>query len=92
MRPVVLCASLCLICLAGWNLFGQVGDGNTALSVTMPTAVNGSVTSWTTISAGGYHTCGLAAANGQAYCWGEALCIFEAHWNESTSTAAAYVP
>ena len=32
------------------------------------------VTSWRAISAGGYHTCGLAAddgRDGKAYCWGE---------------------
>ena len=58
----------------------------------MPTAVIGNVTSWTAISAGYTHTCGLAAGNGAAYCWGEALCVFEAHRHAPLSAAAAYVP
>jgi hypothetical protein len=63
------------LCFAGGNDYGQVGDGNTnyGVGVVTPTAVNGSVSSWAAISAGGYHTCGLAASNSAAYCWGEAL-------------------
>jgi hypothetical protein len=44
----------------------------------MPTAVVGSVLSWAAISAGVFHTCGLAAADGAAYCWGEELRLLEA--------------
>ena len=80
----------CLLCFAGKNSYGQVGNGNINTPVISPTAVVGSISSWATISAGGYHSCGLAAANGQVYCWGEALCIFEAHCNESLITEAAY--
>ena len=87
---VVLRASLCQLSIAGLNEYGQVGDGNINTPVLMPTAVVGTVSSWSAISAGGYHTCGLAAANGQAYCWGEALCIFEVHWRESTSATAGH--
>jgi hypothetical protein len=75
----VLRALLCLLCLAGANDYGQVGDGTTNTAVTTPTAVNGSISIWAAISAGGYHTCGLAAANGTAYCWGEALSQVEPH-------------
>ena len=85
----VVHASLCPPCLAGDNYYGQVYSGTTNY-VTTPTAVTGSVSSWTAISAGGKHTCGLAAGNGAAYCWGEALCIFEAHCKLCTSTTAAY--
>ena len=78
MQPVfVLRASRCPLCPAGKNVHGQVGDGEYANSVTMPTAVVGSVSSWAAISAGGSHTCGLAAADGTAYCWGEALCVLK---------------
>ena len=87
---VALCASLCLLCLAGDNSYGQLGDGSTSSRVTTPTVVNGSILSWVAISAGGAHTCGLAAANGEAFCWGEEPCIFEAHWMESLSRAAAF--
>ena len=81
MRPVVVMrASLFPLSIAGFNTFwgvsagGQLGDGTTDDSWT-PKAVVGSVTSWEKISAGGYHTCGLAAADGTAYCWGEKLRI-----------------
>ena len=73
-RPlVVLRASLCQLCHTGYNGKGQVGNGITVSPVTTPMAVVGSVTSWSAISAGGFHTCGLAATDGSAYCWGEAL-------------------
>jgi hypothetical protein len=65
--------ALCPLRRAGDNSYGQVGDGIISGPVTTPMGVVGSVTSWAAISAGGYHTCGLAAANGYAYCWGEAL-------------------
>ena len=60
--------------LAGYNNYGQLGDGTNTNS-NVPTAVStATVTSWLAISAGQYHTCGLAADSGQdgkAYCWGE---------------------
>ena len=62
------------MCPAGYNVDGELGDG-TNDGQNVPTAVStGTVTSWLAISAGQYHTCGLAAGGGQdgkAYCWGE---------------------
>ena len=60
--------------LAGRNTPGQLGD-DTNIESDVPTAVStATVTIWRAISAGGYHTCGLAAdsgKDGKAYCWGE---------------------
>lgn len=52
----------------GENGSGQVGDG-TATYRSAPVAVAGGLT-FREISAGGYHTCGIAAGN-VAWCWGE---------------------
>jgi alpha-tubulin suppressor-like RCC1 family protein len=52
----------------GHNERGQLGDGSTADSRT-PVPVSGAV-SFTALSAGSIHTCGLTSA-GEAYCWGE---------------------
>ena len=62
--------------LAGSNGNGQLGDGGLVeVSRYAPTPVSDNdVSSWLGISAGGTHTCGLAAGGGQggkAYCWGE---------------------
>jgi hypothetical protein len=55
-------------------MYGQLGDGTTTDRY-VPTPVSSNeVSSWLAISAGGGHTCGLAAGsdlNGKAYCWGE---------------------
>jgi len=51
----------------GWNFTGQLGSGDT-VSRTSPTPVTGGLT-FTAISAGGFHTCGLTL-DGAAYCWG----------------------
>ncbi|HEY2848937.1 MAG TPA: Ig-like domain-containing protein, partial [Gemmatimonadaceae bacterium] len=51
----------------GDNLSGELGDGTTAHRAT-PVAVTGGQT-FTSISAGEDHTCGLTAA-GVAWCWG----------------------
>ena len=48
-------------------LTGQLGDG-TPQNSSVPVAVYGGLT-FTSISAGWYHTCGLTSG-GQAYCWG----------------------
>lgn len=45
----------------------QLGDGSASNQGT-PILVSGGY-SWSTLSAGGYHTCGGATA-GEAYCWG----------------------
>jgi hypothetical protein len=74
-RPLVVRhTSLSPLCPIGNNENGQLGVGASTAPLTAPTSVSGSVTSWAAIAAGGIHTCGLAAANGNAYCWGEALC------------------
>ncbi len=50
------------------NSFGQLGDGTTANSAT-PVPTTGNL-SFTTLSAGGRHTCGISE-DGGAYCWGD---------------------
>src|SRR5207249_2212099 len=50
---------------------GQRGDGTVSRSTNMPRAVLGGLT-FTTISAGGIHTCGVTTS-GAAYCWGSGL-------------------
>jgi alpha-tubulin suppressor-like RCC1 family protein len=52
----------------GWNDFGQVGDGTRGADRARPVAVAGNHV-FVSISAGGFHTCGLTKA-GAAYCWG----------------------
>ena len=49
------------------QLAGQLGDGTRSRRL-VPTAVAGGLT-FTSISAGAYHTCALTTT-GQAYCWG----------------------
>jgi alpha-tubulin suppressor-like RCC1 family protein len=52
----------------GENSFGQIGVGNWGGNYLTPVAVQNSPV-FTRISAGGYHTCGLAT-DGRVYCWG----------------------
>jgi len=52
----------------GSNSAGQLGDG-TRTNRLVPTAVAGGLT-FTNLSGGGSHTCGVATAAGAAYCWG----------------------
>jgi alpha-tubulin suppressor-like RCC1 family protein len=53
----------------GRNDFGQSGDG-TSIDQNIPTAVSQTGISFTNITAGIYHTCGLTST-GLAYCWGK---------------------
>ena len=53
---------------AGYNNFGQLGDGTT-LSRYNPVAVVG-VTGAVQVTAGGAHTCALTSSR-QVYCWGQ---------------------
>ena len=54
----------------GYNIAGQIGDGTAPhTGVSTPQIVAGSITTWTAISAGGTHTCGIAGAS--TFCWGE---------------------
>jgi alpha-tubulin suppressor-like RCC1 family protein len=57
----------------GWNLTGQLGDGSTGGSSSVPVAVDTSGVlagkTLTQITAGLYHTCVLDST-GAAYCWG----------------------
>src|SRR5450759_4260350 len=52
----------------GWNGHGQLGD-NTTTEQHTPVAVRQGGVTFTSITAGGWHTCGLTSA-GAAYCWG----------------------
>jgi len=56
----------------GSNMYGQLGLGDTSYSVATPSPVTGDL-SFTAISAGDSHTCGLVAS-GLAYCWGATTC------------------
>ena len=53
----------------GDNRNGGLGDGTTT-DRSEPTLVSGGITTWASVSAGAYHTCGLTTA-GKAYCWGD---------------------
>ena len=55
----------------GVGFDGQRGDGTVARAANTPRAVLGGF-SFTTISAGGIHTCGVTTS-GAAYCWGSGL-------------------
>lgn len=52
----------------GYNGNGEVGDGTDEIR-TNPTQVGGPMTSWTTLTTGDRHTCGING--GRLYCWGE---------------------
>ena len=52
----------------GRNDAGQLGDGSTTTSSSIPVAVSGGLT-FRAIAAGGLHTCVLTTV-GEAYCWG----------------------
>ena len=52
----------------GRNDAGQLGDGSTTTSSSIPVAVSGGLT-FSAIAAGYWHTCGLTTA-GAVYCWG----------------------
>jgi alpha-tubulin suppressor-like RCC1 family protein len=53
----------------GWNWAGQLGD-NTTTGRSTPVAVQQGSATFTSITGGRYHTCGLTGA-GAAYCWGD---------------------
>jgi len=56
----------------GYNRWGQLGDNdNTETDRNVPTlvSVSGGLT-FSTISAGSYHTCGVASGTFAAWCWG----------------------
>jgi len=52
----------------GFNGDGQLGNGSTTSS-SVPVAVSASGLTFTAVSVGSYHTCGVATS-GVAYCWG----------------------
>ena len=54
----------------GRNFEGQLGDAtNVTNNPPSPQLVAGALTTWTRVSAGGSHSCGIA--NGIAFCWGQ---------------------
>ena len=52
----------------GWNAYGQLGNGTTT-STNSPVPV-GTATTWTQLSAGYRHSCGVRS-DGTAWCWGD---------------------
>lgn len=52
----------------GWNNHGQLGDG-TRENQKSPVLVDAGDNSWTSIAAGGEHTCGVKS-DGSLWCWG----------------------
>ena len=52
----------------GDDSYGQLGDGTPGDRTLIPTEVSANA-GWSTVSAGGEHTCGLSA-DGSAWCWG----------------------
>jgi alpha-tubulin suppressor-like RCC1 family protein len=54
----------------GWNVRGQVGDGNSTTYPTAPVAVTGLTGGVTAIAAGYTHTCALTTGGG-VLCWGD---------------------
>ena len=56
----------------GRNVEGQLGDGAPlpgSLTVNSPVLVAGALNNWTSVKAGGFHSCGIAG--GVALCWGQ---------------------
>ena len=57
----------------GYNSHGQLGNGNTGTDSNVPVLVNkgamGSSVTFSSISAGGGHTCAIGS-DGNGYCWG----------------------
>lgn len=53
----------------GSNSYGQLGHGTPGTDEFAPVRVAGGATNWSSVDAGGYHTCGLRA-DGRLYCWG----------------------
>ncbi len=49
---------------------GRLGNGLPAANRSTPTPVAGGITNWTSVSAGGSHTC-ARRANGTLFCWGD---------------------
>jgi alpha-tubulin suppressor-like RCC1 family protein len=52
----------------GWNRDGEIGDGSTTSRV-YAMQVSGSLT-FSMVSGGGAHSCGVSAATGGTHCWG----------------------
>ena len=52
----------------GRDNFGQLGDGTAGESRAVPALIASGATDWTSVSAGGFHTC--ATRVGRVACWG----------------------
>ena len=59
-----------VLCWGEGNL-GQLGDGSTGDNL-IPTLISDS-SAYSSISAGGYHTCGIRANDSRVLCWGEGV-------------------
>ena len=49
---------------------GQLGNGGADVARSSPVAVLGNVTTWSSVTAGGGHTC-ARRTSGRLYCWGQ---------------------
>jgi alpha-tubulin suppressor-like RCC1 family protein len=54
----------------GYDGYGELGDGGTNTNRSTPVQVAGGHTDWTSVSAGGRHTC-ARRSSGRLYCWGD---------------------
>lgn len=60
----------------GRNLSGRLGDGTTdnrSAPTPLSSAGGFDTTSWTTVSAGGEHTCAIRASDSYIFCWGSGV-------------------
>ncbi|MBI4419412.1 MAG: hypothetical protein HY560_01190 [Gemmatimonadetes bacterium] len=72
----------------GYNANGQVGNGDsTGSGSPIPVPVSGGIT-FTAVSAGGLHTCGITSA-GMAYCWGS---NFHGQLGDGGTVASSFTP
>src|SRR3989339_519727 len=58
-----------VLCWGGGD-YGQLGDGNNATHNTLNPNITTDSSAYSSISAGGYHTCGIRSSDSRVLCWG----------------------